>query len=87
MKRNALRKEFKKLTEEWNRMKTNGEKIDGRELGKKPSFGQFVKKMKIAQEVVEMQKKEAENQAKIDEAKMDLSWEDEPPAAGGGEKL
>lgn len=75
--RNALRVEYKKLTEEWNRMKRNGEKVRGQELGKKPSFGQFVKKMKLAQTIHEAQMKAAQAQREIDEKNSDLAWEEE----------
>lgn len=85
MKRTQLRHEFNAFTKQWANAKmfqqqriTAGETIDPKEkLGRKPSFGMFIKRMKA---VVAMEKIEKElklEQKKEEEKKIDLEWKDE----------
>ena len=77
IEKNALRKQYEKLTEEWNHAKRNGQKINGHLLGKKPSFGQFKKRMEAHLKLQQLNQK-LELEKKIqEEKKMDLEWKDD----------
>lgn len=58
MKRNQERAAFNAFTEEWSRAKHAGHLVNGKELGKKPGFSEFKRRLKLHQAV---QNVEAEN--------------------------
>lgn len=77
IKRNQQRKAFNELTEEWNRAKRNGQSVNGKELGKKPPFGVFVKRLEAHEALVKLEKENKAKEKIEAEKKIDLEWKDE----------
>ena len=72
-----LRKEYEILTKEWADAKRNGKKINGKELGTKPGFGEFKRRLK-AHEQLQKANAVLEQQKKVEEEKkIDLEWKDD----------
>lgn len=61
LRRNQERAAFNSFTEEWFRAKRAGHKVNGKELGKKPGFSEFKRRLKLHEAV---QKVEAETKLK-----------------------
>jgi len=77
LKRSQQRRAFNELTVEWRKAKAAGVKVGGKELGKKPPFGVFVKRLEAHEALVKL---DAENKLKEKfeaEKKLDLEWKDE----------
>lgn len=77
IKKNQLREQFNKLTEEWNYAKRNGQKINGHLLGKKPSFGQFKKRMEAHLKLQKVNQQLELEKKKQEDKKIDLEWKDD----------
>jgi hypothetical protein len=86
LKRNQLRRQFDDLGRQWadaKRFQENrlaaGEELqkDEQKLGRKPSFGQFIKRTKALAAMEKIQKELKEKERQEEEKKIDLEWKDE----------
>jgi len=74
--RNELKKQYKLFMEEWKEAKASGKKVNGKELGSKIGFGEFVKRLKAYEAIQAVQRKVEEAKIKADEKNIDLEWKD-----------
>ena len=85
LKRNQLRQEFNVFTKQWHHAKMfqqqqidSGETIDPKEkMGRKPSFGMFIKRMKAAAAMEKIQGELKVQEMREGEKKIDLEWKEE----------
>ena len=70
LKRNAMKQKFASFSDEFNRLKRNGQRVNGHLLGKKPSFNEFKHRL---QYVEDMNRKQREELAK---KPVDLEWKE-----------
>lgn len=75
LRKNQEREAFKQFSREWARLKAEGFKIDGlTPLGKRPSFSEFRKRVRMAEEA----QKQRENEIRIEaEKQVDLEWKEQ----------
>lgn len=76
-KNNQFRVEYESFSREWTAAKLSGKTIDGKPMGKKPSFSMFKKRLKayFAMQKVEHSLKLKQ---KMDQEKnIDLEWKDD----------
>jgi hypothetical protein len=77
-RRQQRREHFKTFTEEWNLAKRTGQLINGKTLGKKPSFGQFSKKLDMHERAEKIRKIVETEKARLEADKnVDVEWKDE----------
>ena len=86
MKRNAIRNEFSKFTQQWRNEKEfqnarleRGESLekDENRLGRKPGFGLFAKRLKTYEAIQKAELKAKLMQKKEEDKKLDLEWKEE----------
>jgi len=86
IERNRIRNEYKEFTKQFQiekRFQTerlaNGESLgkDEQRLGTKPSFSQFMKRLKSFELMQRINKSIAQKQKVEDDKKIDLEWKDE----------
>jgi hypothetical protein len=78
MRRQQRRKHFETFTEEWNLAKRTGQLVNGKLLGKKPSFSQFSKKLDMHERAEKIKSiVEAEKARREADKNVDLEWKDE----------
>lgn len=76
IRRNMERQAYDKFTKEWFKAKRSGQKVDGRELGRKPGFSEFKRRMKMHEAISKLQAQNVEKENNlIDSA--DLEWNEQ----------
>lgn len=77
LKRNQLRRDYEDFGKEWARAKAMGAKPNGKELGKKPGFNEFKRRLKLFKTMQQAEQKQKELNKEAEEKKIDLEWKEE----------
>ena len=78
LKRRQERRAFDQFTEEFRLAKRNGQKRpDGKELGRKPGYGEFRRRLKMLAAINETKRKTDELAKQEAEKKIDTEWKEE----------
>lgn len=72
--RNLLRKQYNEFTKEFLAAKKSGHLVEGKPLGKKPSFGQFIKRLESFNAIQKLRAQAASVKASPEIAPEDLEW-------------
>ena len=77
VRRNQERARYEKFGEDWFRAKRAGQKVNGKELGRKPGFAEFKRRMKLHEAVMKLEEQNKAKEKELAEKKLDLEWKDE----------